>query len=212
MDATKECASLSSFSTLTMGEWIVRISQKVELGAVRRADLENHFTARAQSSQYSCSAEYPLFDGQSTTLRSTLFTFTNRNLRFSYSLFLYFWIVSALAVDSCRLAREVSLYLLKKTAQTLVLGTRWDETLGKSKWLQIAVKVSEVKAGAERSTWGLYSQCVGEEMPKSAYTTIIFSSPSKWNFHAALSTPQALIRDSALLHPSQRAFPYYFKT
>lgn len=93
----------------------MRISQKVELGAARLADLENHFTARAQSSWSSCSAEYHLFDGQRTTLRSPWFTFTNRNLRFSYGLFLYFWIVSALAVYSCRLAREVSLYLVKKT-------------------------------------------------------------------------------------------------
>ena len=115
MDATKDYPSLS-FSTLTMGDSeYMRISQKVELGAVKLADLENHSTARAQSSQNFCSAEYHLFYGQSTTLCSPLFTFTNRNLSFSYALFLYFWIVSALVVDSCHLVREVSLYLVKKT-------------------------------------------------------------------------------------------------
>lgn len=90
MDATKDYPSLS-FSTLTMGDSeYMRISQKVELGAVRLADLENHSTARAQSSQNSCSAEYHLFYGQSTTLCSPLFTFTSRNLSFSYAFFLSF--------------------------------------------------------------------------------------------------------------------------
>lgn len=90
MDATKDYPSLS-FSTLTMGDSeYMRISQKVELGAVKLADLENHSTARAQSSQNSCSAEYHLFYGQSTTLCSPLFTFANRNLSFSYVFFLYF--------------------------------------------------------------------------------------------------------------------------
>lgn len=191
----------------------MRISQKIGLGAIRLSDLENHSTARAQNSQNSCSAEYHLFYGQSTTLCSPLFTFTNRNLSFSYALFLYFWIVSALAVDSCRLVREVSLYLVENWAQTLVLGTSYSSwmRLERSEWLQIAVKVSEVKFGVERSMWVFYSQWVGEEMPKPTYTAITFSSPSKWNFHAALSRPQALIWDSALPNPSQPAFPCYFK-
>lgn len=155
-----------------------------------------------------------MFDGQSTTLRSSLFTFTNRNLRFSCSLFFYFWIVSALAVDSCRLARDVSLYLVKKTERkpwflerATVAG--WDfgeEWAASSSW-----EGFRGEGWTRKEHVRAYSRCVGEEMPKSAYTTIIFSSPSKWNFHAALSTPQALIRDSALLHPSQRAFPCYFK-
>lgn len=115
MDATKDYPSLS-LSLLWPWETVnKRISQKVGLGAIRLADVENHSTARAQNSQNSCSAEYHLFYGQSTTLCSPLFTFTNRNLSFSYALFLYFWIESALVVDSCRLVREVSLYLVRKT-------------------------------------------------------------------------------------------------
>ena len=55
-------------------------------------------------------------------------------------------------VDSCHLAREVSLYLVKKTEhKPWFLELDEDETSGKSEWLQIAVQVSEVEAGAERS-------------------------------------------------------------